>query len=194
MAKKVKIVGVKRLIDTDTGEELTATVEVVKGDRKFGWEAVWLGTLLETLEIITNKGFKVAKFLLEQRIRGENIVVATIPNIAKKTGLSEKTVRTVIKKLIEANFITRVQRGVYRVNPAVIWRGYEDKRQAILIKFQDEQSKTTKRKTNKKQRKNKKEKKGERTTEVPKQLELDPSTFEEIFTTTIQEVNDEQKA
>ena len=193
MGKKVKIVGVKRLIDTDTGEELTATVEIVKGDRKFGWEAIWLGTLLETLEIITNKGFKVAKFLLEQRIRSENIVVATISDIAKKTGLSEKTVRTVIQKLIEANFITRVQRGVYRINPAVIWRGNETKRQAILIKFHNEQSEITKKRKNNKRKtnKNKEEKEGGRTTEIPKRLNLDPSTFDEIF---VKEVRDEQKS
>ena len=138
MGKKVKIVGTKKLVDLETGEELIATVEVVKGDRKFGWEAIWLGTLLETLEVITNKGFKVAKFLLSKRIRGENIVIATTSQIAKETGLSEKTVRTIIKKLIEANFITRIQKGVYRINPAVIWRGSEKKRQAILIKFQNE--------------------------------------------------------
>ncbi len=138
MGKKVKIIGTKKYVDPKTGEEVIATVEVVNGERKFGWEAVWLGTLLETLEIITNKGFKVAKFLLEERIRGENLVIATIPLIAKKTGLSEKTVRNIMKKLIEANFITRVQKGVYRVNPAVIWRGNEVRRQAILIKFQNE--------------------------------------------------------
>ena len=138
MGKKVKIVGTKKLVDLETGEELIATVEVVKGDRKFGWEAIWLGTLLETIEIITNKGFKVAKYLLAKRLREENIVIGTIPQIAKETGLSEKTVRNIIKKLIEANFITRIQKGVYRVNPAVIWRGSETKRQAILIKFQNE--------------------------------------------------------
>jgi predicted transcriptional regulator len=142
--KKVKIVGSKRLIDPETGEELLATVEVVSGDRKYGWEAVWLSTLLETLEIISNKAFKVAKFLLEQRIRGENLIVATIPEIAKKTGLSESTVKRVIKKLLEANFIIRVQRGVYRLNPAIIWRGNEAKRRAILIKFDYEKSKTKK--------------------------------------------------
>jgi len=144
MAKKVKIVGTKRLIDPETGEEVLATVEVVNGNRKFGWEAIWLGTLLETLEIITNKGFRVAKFLLSERIRTENVVIATIPYIAEKTGLSEKTVRTVMRKLLAANFITRVQRGVYRVNPAVIWRGKESHRQAILIKFQNENAKSQK--------------------------------------------------
>lgn len=142
--KKVKIIGTKELIDPSTGEVIRATVEVVNGDRKFGWEAVWLGTLLETLDLITNKAFKVAKFLLEERIRGENLVVATVPEIAKKTGLSQSTVKRVIKKLLEANFITRVQKGVYRVNPAVIWRGNEAHRQAILIKFQAEQSQKAK--------------------------------------------------
>ena len=139
--KKVKIVGAKRLIDPESGEELVATVEVVEGERKFGWEAVWLGTLLETLEIITNKGFKVAKFLLEKRIRSENLIVASTSEIAKETGLSVSTVKRIIRKLIEANFLIRVKKGVYRVNPAVVWRGYEDKRQAILIKFQNEQTK-----------------------------------------------------
>ena len=80
----------------------------------------------------------MAKFLLEERIRGENLIVATIPEIAKKTKLSQSTVKRIIKKLIEANFITRVQKGVYRINPAVIWRGNEVRRQAILIKFQNE--------------------------------------------------------
>jgi len=169
MVKKVKIVGTKRLIDPETGEEVIATVEIVNGDRKFGWEAVWLGTLLETLEIITNKGFKVAKFLLSERIRGENVVIATIPFIAQKTGLSEKTVRTIMKKLIEANFITRIQRGVYRVNPAVIWRGNESKRQAILIKFQNETSK------------NKRDSgQGETTTPEPETPELFSENFKEV--------------
>lgn len=143
--KKVKVVGTKKLIDAETGEEIIATVEVVNGERKFGWEAVWLGTLLETLEIISSKGFKVAKFLLEKRIRSENLVVATVPEIAKETGLSQSTVKRIIKKLLDANFISRVQRGVYRINPAVIWRGNESKRQAILIKFQNENQKNKKR-------------------------------------------------
>jgi predicted transcriptional regulator len=141
MGKKVKIVGVKKYIDPETGEEVIATVEVVNGNRKYGWEAIWLSTLLETLEVITNKGFKVVKFLLSERIRNENLVVATIRQIAKATGLSEKTVRIIIKKLLDANFITRVQKGVYRVNPAVIWRGNEANRQAILIKFGNEKGK-----------------------------------------------------
>ena len=167
--KRVKIVGTKRYIDPETGEEVIATVEVVNGNRKFGWEAVWLGTLLETLEIISTKGFKVAKFLLEQRIRGENLIVATIPEIAKKTGLSESTVKRIIKKLLDANFITRIQRGVYRVNPAVIWRGNESKRQAILIKFQNETSK------------NKRDSgQGETTTPEPETPELFSENFKEV--------------
>jgi predicted transcriptional regulator len=148
MAKR-KIVGMKEFIDSETGEVVIATVEVVNGERKFGWEAVWLGTLLETIEIITNKGFKVAKYLLEKRLRNENIVIATVSQIAEATNLSEKTVRTIIKKLIDANFITRIQKGVYRINPAVIWRGYEDKRQAILIKFKNEKAKEIANKKNK---------------------------------------------
>jgi len=191
--KKVKIVGTKTLIDPKTGEEITAVVEVVKGDRRYGWEAVWLSTLLETLELISNKAFKVAKFLLNERVKSENLIIATVEEIAKKTGVSETTVKRVIKKLLDANFITRVKRGVYRVNPAIIWRGYEDKRQAILIKFHDEQSKNKRKKKEKGNKSNKK--KGE-TASVPEKIDLDPSTFEEIFTTPNpkKEVNDEQKA
>ena len=82
--RKVRVVGIKRLIDLETGEEITATVEAVEPERKFGWEAVWLGMLLDTLDVITNKGFKVAKYLLSKRIRSENLVVATAKKIAKE--------------------------------------------------------------------------------------------------------------
>jgi DNA-binding transcriptional regulator YhcF (GntR family) len=136
--RKVRVVGIKRLIDLETGEEITATVEAVEPERKFGWEAVWLGMLLDTLDVITNKGFKVAKYLLSKRIRSENLVVATAKKIAKETGVSESTVKRVMKHLIAANFIVQVQKGVYRVNPAIIWRGSESKRQAILIVFEKE--------------------------------------------------------
>jgi len=141
MGKKVKIVGTKRLRDEETGEVITVTVESVETDRRFGWEAVWLSTLLESLELISNKAFKVARYLLEKRIKSENLIIASANDIAKELKVSEKTVRMVIKRLIECNFLIRVKRGVYRVNPAVIWRGYEDKRQAILIQFQAEQQK-----------------------------------------------------
>jgi len=178
--KKVKIVGTQKFINAETGEEVIATVEVVETDRRFGWEAVWLNTLLETLDLISNKSFKVAKFLLEERTRGENLIIATIPEIAKKVGVSETTVKRTIKKLIEAKFIVKIQKGVYRLNPAIIWRGYEDKRQAILIKFQSEKLKEEAKK-----------KRDSGQPKIPKPLNLDPSTFEEIF---VEEVKDERKA
>ena len=53
-----------------------------------------------------------------------------------------------MKILQEANFITKVQNGLYMVNPDVIVRGNGKKRDALMIKYVEAKNEPTTTKTN----------------------------------------------
>ncbi len=68
----------------------------------------------------------VLHFLTSRLHRGTNAVVISFEAIAKTMSLSEKTIKTAIKKLAEAKFIQILKTGksnVYVVNHQVAWQG-----------------------------------------------------------------------
>ena len=132
-------------IRKSNGEEIDAVVEIQETNKHQGFEMVWLGTLLSTLDIIGNKPLKVATYLIRKRNRLDNTVIATAKEIAYQLNISELTVKKTLKMLREAGFIVMIRRGVYRINPNVVWRGYKDKKEAIVILFQNERLKDTER-------------------------------------------------
>ncbi len=91
---------------------------------------------MQTLDIIGNQKIRVVNYILEN-INSENLFVGTQRAIAENIEASTKTVNVTIKALIDSDFMTFVQDGVYRVNPNVIFKGSKNKRMNILYKYHD---------------------------------------------------------
>lgn len=128
--------GTRRLVDTETGEVIDAqTVTKVVGDA--GFHKLWLGEILELVDEVGNAKMKVLMWLLSQADH-QNNVWATWTEIAGATGVSRRTVASLMSALRDANVITETRRSVWRLNPAVIFKGDASKRMAVLLKFRAE--------------------------------------------------------
>ena len=129
-------------VNQRTGEAVQAITKV-SGATDKGFDKVWLGMILSVLELFGSKRIDVVKYILENRNRSDNTVVITQKELAKKSNTSYQTVNHTIQVLKEANFLTQIVPGYYRINPAVIWRGSHFNRMAILAKFSEENASKT---------------------------------------------------
>ena len=131
--KKTKVIGKETYIKQDTGEITEMNVVEIE-ERDANFHKLWLGHILQTLDIIGNQKIKVVNYILEN-INSENVFIGTQRNIAENIDVSTKTVNVTIKTLIESDFMAFVQDGVYRINPNVIFKGGKDRRMNILYKY-----------------------------------------------------------
>lgn len=103
-----------------------------------GWAKVWLTDLLFALGMVSNsKQMDVVFYILENVKLSENLFIGTIREIAEKVGVNKNTVNTAIKKMIEANIITKRMNGVYYVNPAFILKGSDGKQRKLTIVYNE---------------------------------------------------------
>lgn len=128
--------GQRRLVDTETGEVIDAhVVTKVAGD--IGFHKIWLSEILDLVEEVGNAKMRVLMWLL-QSADHQNQVYATWKVITDATGTSRRTVATLMGALRDADVISEVRRSVWRLNPAVIFKGDHNKRMAVLVKFRAE--------------------------------------------------------
>ena len=58
--------------------------------------------------------------------------IGTYNKISKDVGCSSATIAKIMKKLQENNFIKKVQNGLWLVNPNILMKGNDNKRQILL--------------------------------------------------------------
>src|SRR5690625_354975 len=73
--KKVKFLGTKEFIDASTGEKETMQVTNIE-ERDANFHKIWLGHMLESLDMIGNQKIRVAMFIMEN-INKENELIMT---------------------------------------------------------------------------------------------------------------------
>ncbi len=135
--KKTKVVGKEKYINQMTGEILEMDViEIDEKDANF--EKLWLGHIIESLDLVGNQKMKVLTYLLKQK-NADNLIVKTQRQMAEETGISYQTVSLTIKGLLESNFLVKANMGAYRINPDVIYKGGRQGRFNVLLKYRDEQ-------------------------------------------------------
>lgn len=135
--KKVKVVGTEKYIKQETGE--IAEMQVIEiEERDANFHKLWLGHILQSIDLIGNQKTKLAFWILEH-LDSENQLVMTQRRIAEKSGISLDTVRLTMKALMESNFLVKINSGAYRVNPDVMFRGGKDKRLNILMQYREEE-------------------------------------------------------
>lgn len=107
----------------------------------FGTKAFWkcyLFDFLTILGIFDSRQADVFVYICENTNQSTNLFIGTYEKISTDVACSRATVAKIMKKLQEHNFIKRVQNGVWMVNPNLLVRGNEHKRQILLSYYQSE--------------------------------------------------------
>lgn len=131
----------KRMLrDCDTGE-IIAVDQITK--RVYGTKMFWkvyLADFLAVLGIFDSKQLDVFIYVAENTSPSDNIFIGTYDKIGKATGASRQTISRIMKKLQDHAFIVKVQQGVWRVNPNVLMKGNDTKRQMLLTYYEDDKA------------------------------------------------------
>lgn len=133
------LIGQKKrtLIDQDTGEivHVDQITKRVYGTKQF-WK-VYLMDFLSILGIIDSKQLDVFIYIAENTNQNTNLFIGTYRSISEDVGVGVSTVTRIMKKLQENQFIMKKQNGVYLINPNIMMKGNDHKRQ-ILLSYYDE--------------------------------------------------------
>lgn len=127
----------RELIDTQTGEVIHVD-QITK--RAYGAKNFWkmyLMDFLSVLGIIDNKQLDIFIYIAENTNQSNNLFIGTYKQISKDVGVSEPTIAKLMKKLQENNFIKKKQNGVYLVNPNIMMKGNDTKRQILLNYYEE---------------------------------------------------------
>ncbi len=131
--KKLKVIGTKTYIDQQTGEICEMNVMNIE-DRDANFHKIWLGHIIQALDMIGNQKIKVLNFLMEN-LNSENQLVMTQRKIAQKSGISYSTVAETMKALQEADFLVKINSGAYQINPDVLFKGGKNNRLRVLLDY-----------------------------------------------------------
>ena len=99
-------------VNTETGEVSDIYIQKDVSSQNF-WK-IWLSDILTVLGIISNsKQLDVVLYVMAHIKQSDNTFVGSYDKIARECGVSKRTVITTMKKLLEVDFIRRVQNGYY---------------------------------------------------------------------------------
>lgn len=129
----------RELLDTQTGE-LIHVDQITK--RTYGTKNFWkcyLMDFLTVLGIIDSKQLDIFIYIVENTNQATNTFLGTYDKIAKDVGVSRPTIAKIMKKLQENNFIKRIQAGAWLVNPNILMKGNDTKRQILLSYYECEE-------------------------------------------------------
>jgi len=129
----------RELLDVQTGEQIFVDqiTKRVYGSKNF-WKC-YLMDFLTVLGIIDSKQLDVFIFIVENTNQSTNTFLGTYDHIAKQVGVSRPTIAKIMKKLQENNFIRKIQNGAWLVNPNILMKGNDTKRQILLSYYESEE-------------------------------------------------------
>ena len=133
VTRNVKI-GMVEVADTETGElKKVPRMEVKSVD--FNFNKIWLGHMLDCMEVIGNKKIQIMSWLLENRNEKDNYIYATQRMIAEETNSSLPTVTETVTLMQEQNVLIRIRNGVYQLNPDLVFVGENEERMDIMMSY-----------------------------------------------------------
>lgn len=129
----------RELLDVQTGEQIFVDqiTKRVYGSKNF-WKC-YLMDFLTVLGIIDSKQLDVFIFIVENTNQATNTFLGTYDHIAKQVGVSRPTIAKIMKKLQKNNFIKKIQNGAWLVNPNILMKGNDTKRQILLSYYESEE-------------------------------------------------------
>ncbi len=129
----------RQIMDLETGAVMMVD-QITK--RRYGTKNFWkcyLMDFLTVLGILDSKQVDVFVYIAENTNPSNNTFIGTYAKISKDVGVCRQTVATIMKKLQENNFIKKVQNGVWLVNPNILMKGGDNKRQILLSYYESEE-------------------------------------------------------
>lgn len=100
------------------------------------WWKLMLSDLLDVLEDMSGKQSKALRTVLDQFDPDTGIILATQDELAERCGVSDKTMRTVLKIMINHGLIAMRSPGAYVINPNFMSQGGGRKYNKMLIQYQ----------------------------------------------------------
>ena len=106
MESQAKLVGPDVWINQRTGEivEAQTLTKEVRGDVDVGFHKLWIGHILETIDEVGNAKVKVL-FWLMRNMDANNMVKATVRQIAERSQVGEATVKRLMAALRKADVV-----------------------------------------------------------------------------------------
>lgn len=129
----------RQLYDVETGEEILVDqiTKRIYGSKNF-WKC-YLMDFLSILGVFDSKQVDVFIYIIENTNQSNNVFLGTYKKISKDVNVSEPTISKIMKKLQDNNFIKKIQNGAWLVNPNILMRGNDSKRQILLSYYESEQ-------------------------------------------------------
>lgn len=124
--------GNTQLLDPTTGE-LTHVTELRKTcrNRKTFWK-VYLSDFLAALGIFDSRQLDVFIYILEHTDSSTNLFIGTYREVACEISCSTNTVSKIMRKLQDQGFLKKIRNGIYAINPNLMMKGNENKRQMLI--------------------------------------------------------------
>lgn len=129
----------RELVDVETGEQIFVD-QITK--RTYGNKNFWkcyLMDFLTVLGIIDSKQLDIFIYIVENTNQSNNTFLGTYTKIAQDVGVSRPTISAIMKKLQENNFIKKIQNGAWLVNPNILMKGNDHKRQILLSYYETDE-------------------------------------------------------
>jgi len=133
--KKQHIIGHQKYINAGTGEIIDTVVIEKEVENDFNFHKIWLEDLMGIMDLIGGRKLDVLRYLLDRMRDVDNSISVTYTQMEKELKISRRTIAETMKILQEANFIKKIQNGLYMVNPDIIVKGGAGKREALMIKY-----------------------------------------------------------
>jgi DNA-binding Lrp family transcriptional regulator len=132
-SKKVRVAGIETYINAETGEIQEMQVTSIE-ERDFNFHKVWMRQFIYTIDLVGNQKTRLAFWIIDH-LNKENQLTMTYRQIAEQTQISLDTVRTTMKILLDADFLRKINMGVYAVNPDIIYKGSRTGRLNVLNQY-----------------------------------------------------------
>ena len=102
--------------------------KMVYGSKNF-WKC-YLMDFLSVLGIMDSKQVDIFIYIVENTNQSNNVFLGTYDKIAKDVGVSRPTIAKIMK---------RMQNGAWLVNPTILMKGNDNKRQILLSYYESEE-------------------------------------------------------
>ena len=96
-----------------------------------------LNGFLTVLGIIDNKQLDIFIYIAENTNQSNNLFIGTYKQIAKDVGVSEPTIAKLMKNYNKIILLKKIN-GVYIVNPNIMMKGNDTKRQILLSYYEED--------------------------------------------------------
>jgi len=132
MAKELGEARQETWVNQNTGE-IIETLEIRKVVGRSGFAITYAEEVLKMIDVLGNRKMAVVRYIMEN-MDSNNILIATIEEIAKELKMSKTTVTQALKILEKSEIVSR-KTGVIMLSPRLIHKGREDRERALLVRF-----------------------------------------------------------